>query len=112
MPSAAKRWPPIRQASGPVRPPIAARALTVSRDPASRSKLPSSAFSGAAVTMLITPPIAWLPHRIDCGPRNRSEEHTSELQSLMRISYAVFCLKKKTQQQQEQLDRSQLLKEK
>src|SRR3546814_9184711 len=28
-------------------------------------------------------------------PRRRSEEHTSELQSLMRISYAVFCLKKK-----------------
>src|SRR3546814_5472929 len=30
------------------------------------------------------------------APRSRSEEHTSELQSLMRISYAVFCLKKKT----------------
>src|SRR3546814_7815461 len=29
-------------------------------------------------------------------PQGRSEEHTSELQSLMRISYAVFCLKKKT----------------
>src|SRR3546814_2442133 len=29
------------------------------------------------------------------SPRQRSEEHTSELQSLMRISYAVFCLKKK-----------------
>src|SRR3546814_5274540 len=29
-------------------------------------------------------------------PNARSEEHTSELQSLMRISYAVFCLKKKT----------------
>src|SRR3546814_4745083 len=29
------------------------------------------------------------------GPLARSEEHTSELQSLMRISYAVFCLKKK-----------------
>src|SRR3546814_4118801 len=29
---------------------------------------------------------------------HRSEEHTSELQSLMRISYAVFCLKKKTNQ--------------
>src|SRR3546814_6558067 len=29
-------------------------------------------------------------------PEMRSEEHTSELQSLMRISYAVFCLKKKT----------------
>src|SRR3546814_2943898 len=32
--------------------------------------------------------------------RCRSEEHTSELQSLMRISYAVFCLKKKTYQLQ------------
>src|SRR3546814_1774101 len=31
-------------------------------------------------------------------PERRSEEHTSELQSLMRISYAVFCLKKKKQQ--------------
>src|SRR3546814_8105550 len=30
------------------------------------------------------------------APDKRSEEHTSELQSLMRISYAVFCLKKKT----------------
>src|SRR3546814_7586531 len=29
------------------------------------------------------------------SPKKRSEEHTSELQSLMRISYAVFCLKKK-----------------
>src|SRR3546814_1930583 len=35
--------------------------------------------------ILIAPPVA------------RSEEHTSELQSLMRISYAVFCLKKKQQ---------------
>src|SRR3546814_450826 len=39
--------------------------------------------------------------RVDISPReisaarDRSEEHTSELQSLMRISYAVFCLKKK-----------------
>src|SRR3546814_5730803 len=31
---------------------------------------------------------------------NRSEEHTSELQSLMRISYAVFCLKKKKKEKQ------------
>src|SRR3546814_5422278 len=46
----------------------------------------------------------WMPHgggetdrrilAMDRAPR-RSEEHTSELQSLMRISYAVFCLKKK-----------------
>src|SRR3546814_10597864 len=34
------------------------------------------------------------------GVGARSEEHTSELQSLMRISYAVFCLKKKTQAKQ------------
>src|SRR3546814_10276524 len=42
---------------------------------------------------------ARIADNIRCGgPRregNRSEEHTSELQSLMRISYAVFCLKKK-----------------
>src|SRR3546814_4019514 len=35
-----------------------------------------------------------IARRVRCG---RSEEHTSELQSLMRISYAVFCLKKKKQ---------------
>src|SRR3546814_970807 len=35
--------------------------------------------------------------RIDLDHPVRSEEHTSELQSLMRISYAVFCLKKKKQ---------------
>src|SRR3546814_5717150 len=37
--------------------------------------------------------IRW--RRASCPRRRRSEEHTSELQSLMRISYAVFCLKKK-----------------
>src|SRR3546814_2795758 len=36
------------------------------------------------------------PPLVDAQGRDRSEEHTSELQSLMRISYAVFCLKKKT----------------
>src|SRR3546814_4110403 len=35
-------------------------------------------------------------HALESVERARSEEHTSELQSLMRISYAVFCLKKKT----------------
>src|SRR3546814_8670644 len=35
-------------------------------------------------------------HRIEAISAARSEEHTSELQSLMRISYAVFCLKTKT----------------
>src|SRR3546814_2832422 len=36
-----------------------------------------------------------LHHHRGCQPADRSEEHTSELQSLMRISYAVFCLKTK-----------------
>src|SRR3546814_3707203 len=65
----------------------------------------------AALTTFITNPLTtpivwviaykvgnWLLH-IDAmtyGQPLRSEEHTSELQSLMRISYAVFCLKKKT----------------
>src|SRR3546814_7425496 len=39
--------------------------------------------------------------RIACGPTPRSEEHTSELQSLMRISYAVFCLKQKKKKAQQ-----------
>src|SRR3546814_5180037 len=43
--------------------------------------------AGSPVTAAVTPPTAALI---------RSEEHTSELQSLMRISYAVFCLQKKT----------------
>src|SRR3546814_2931938 len=37
----------------------------------------------------------------------RSEEHTSELQSLMRISYAVFCLKKKTKQKTQEVQKKQ-----
>src|SRR3546814_7371405 len=36
--------------------------------------------------------------------RGRSEEHTSELQSLMRISYAVFCLKKKKKTKQRNIN--------
>src|SRR3546814_4719850 len=36
----------------------------------------------------------FLPAQMDEAEARRSEEHTSELQSLMRISYAVFCLKK------------------
>src|SRR3546814_9235654 len=39
----------------------------------------------------------------------RSEEHTSELQSLMRISYAVFCLKKKIQRTTDRSNRSRRL---
>src|SRR3546814_7808522 len=43
-----------------------------------------------------------LGHYVDDIATSRSEEHTSELQSLMRISYAVFCLKKKTAKKTDQ----------
>src|SRR3546814_6861260 len=46
--------------------------------------------SGIALLLSSTPGC-----RGSMAPDSRSEEHTSELQSLMRISYAVFCLKKK-----------------
>src|SRR3546814_1251018 len=41
---------------------------------------------------------------LGAGTTFRSEEHTSELQSLMRISYAVFCLKKKNQNHKDMSD--------
>src|SRR3546814_5726550 len=49
------------------------------------------------VTAVHVPPVSFLRAQIDAcfEDFDRSEEHTSELQSLMRISYAVFCLKKK-----------------
>src|SRR3546814_8228799 len=46
------------------------------------------------------------PARSCASGRHRSEEHTSELQSLMRISYAVFCLKKKTEHKQKRADQT------
>src|SRR3546814_4162484 len=47
--------------------------------------------------LIVPPPQSARPVRHNRCPASqpRSEEHTSELQSLMRISYAVFCLKKK-----------------
>src|SRR3546814_1347431 len=42
--------------------------------------------------------VIWDAGTVYCFNEGRSEEHTSELQSLMRISYAVFCLKKKNYQ--------------
>src|SRR3546814_10368319 len=47
--------------------------------------------SGAQLVLLVGEAMASLANALE----GRSEEHTSELQSLMRISYAVFCLKKK-----------------
>src|SRR3546814_10794298 len=44
--------------------------------------------------------------------QRRSEEHTSELQSLMRISYAVFCLKKKKQIEKSKINRQPITENK
>src|SRR3546814_4402578 len=46
----------------------------------------------------------------DTSPIGRSEEHTSELQSLMRISYAVFCLKKKKKTKNDRILRHRHIK--
>src|SRR3546814_2893532 len=73
---------PHRRASRPASPP------------------PPSAGCRAARARRADPPPAPRRH----SARQRSEEHTSELQSLMRISYAVFCLKKKTHKQLKDLE--------
>src|SRR3546814_4396937 len=56
--------------------------------------------SGEGATLIEARTYRWRTHveseeSFLAAPYRRSEEHTSELQSLMRISYAVFCLKKK-----------------
>src|SRR3546814_2638611 len=56
-----------------------------------RQFMGAAALGGLAVGL---PAASWAAEDF-AGLANRSEEHTSELQSLMRISYAVFCLKKK-----------------
>src|SRR3546814_6799407 len=63
--------------------------------PAKATELePGYFFRGAVVTIS---PASFRRFRRFGTLVHRSEEHTSELQSLMRISYAVFCLKKKKQ---------------
>src|SRR3546814_2303342 len=64
--------------------------------PNNASSLRITAAAGTELAELILP-VQSLSSRVKelYNPKARSEEHTSELQSLMRISYAVFCLKKK-----------------
>src|SRR3546814_10428568 len=64
---------------------------------------PTNAHPSAAIIVIVNVgrirvSIAALRTTFFAPRKTRSEEHTSELQSLMRISYAVFCLKKKKQQ--------------
>src|SRR3546814_1336381 len=80
---------------------------TPSRNPPQRLAIlpaasgPSDAHSRQSQRSLGTSVIASIPSNITRA-KLRSEEHTSELQSLMRISYAVFCLKKKKIQSKHQ----------
>src|SRR3546814_2886049 len=74
------RAPPLRSE--------AAEPLPTSPKPATHATLPASITSVAR--RIASTRLSLQPYRL-----SRSEEHTSELQSLMRISYAVFCLKKK-----------------
>src|SRR3546814_10265639 len=75
---------------------------TLFRSPACAFSTPPSAFAPAPASPLRNQEIVMSSdarrERPNCcwSVLERSEEHTSELQSLMRISYAVFCLKKKT----------------
>src|SRR3546814_1949027 len=84
------------------------RALTLmtsvySLSPAFREASPFTALAIMASPLQLHPAHRRTGERLDTSSDHpgrlwvRSEEHTSELQSLMRISYAVFCLKKKTQ---------------
>src|SRR3546814_5498235 len=56
-------------------------------------------YAKIAVARSLDLPVVMIERPTHCAGETRSEEHTSELQSLMRISYAVFCLKKKTKNQ-------------
>src|SRR3546814_7765143 len=89
---------------------MAARGDGKGSSPAPRGAMAAAAMSFTAVPLTLYPDMfpGPLGHSMagralesglwSCAPvqiRDRSEEHTSELQSLMRISYAVLCLKKK-----------------
>src|SRR3546814_6533036 len=75
-------------------------------DPRMKEQIFACLDSGAGLDAIAALAIATL--REKGAPRARSEEHTSELQSLMRISYAVFCLKKKKENTKKIKDRANL----
>src|SRR3546814_4900102 len=61
-----------------------------------KKKAPGAWGSGRLPDRSLLPALFAIAEQAQQHDEQRSEEHTSELQSLMRISYAVFCLKKKT----------------
>src|SRR3546814_2818336 len=117
LPGRSVGLPPGRHESVPPRPDVpAGQGNPAHRGRGNGADLPPSGEAGGgragelrhpvgdpAAIRVCRPAIRNLPARMELaglretarGVARRSEEHTSELQSLMRISYAVFCLKKK-----------------
>src|SRR3546814_2765264 len=98
------RWPPSRAPTPALPPPRGADAVR-----RSAPNLPAFSCVVHRTERQRARPLAAhslqsgrIPHRnaVHRSAGGRSEEHTSELQSLMRISYAVFCVKKKKNQKQ------------
>src|SRR3546814_4354683 len=85
----ASQWAAWRQDAPPV--------VIDSAPPRLAAKIEQATAQGAEFIVIDTPPHA--DSAASAAVEARSEEHTSELQSLMRISYAVFCLKKKKKKQ-------------
>src|SRR3546814_5945632 len=80
----------------PLPPGPSLKTSVISVSPIAGSRLPRNERSATNTPRTATRPLPLVMLQV---PRmSRSEEHTSELQSLMRISYAVFCLKKQKKQ--------------
>src|SRR3546814_8460136 len=88
LPGGPQTWevpPPTMVKSPPFAPKYPSETTIIQINACRRSRLYISAMVTKVIRRILT----------DCVHFSRSEEHTSELQSLMRISYTVFCLKKK-----------------
>src|SRR3546814_3711044 len=89
---------PIRIQTMPVMMSVKRSVKPCGENQAAGSTVPIQPAISAAVEVTMKDSLKPTPVRVTTPmtmPTVRSEEHTSELQSLMRISYAVFCLKKK-----------------
>src|SRR3546814_2982128 len=86
-------YPPLFRSPAPTKPvasaPVASKPVEAPKPAAEPPKPAATVGVGFAVQ------IGAFSNTAQAIAKRRSEEHTSELQSLMRISYAVFCLKKK-----------------
>src|SRR3546814_6658857 len=85
--------------TGSLRPSTTSLSIITSSTPSNdgRSNMVSSNMPSSIERSPRAPVLRSIARRAIAESASRSEEHTSELQSLMRISYAVFCLKKKKQ---------------